>query len=192
MIGSKLLTTLSPHAQAIKLAAIGVGLLALVASTAKVTADIYQGRIDELKLGYVEAEKKAVELALARQKAQNEIDKNAAVNEAEAQTTIVERTHTITEKVPVYVPVSTKCPVTAGFIRVLDAAVLGVSPGDIPLPAGQSDDSCAAVDPRTLALNIVANYGTCHANAQQLTSLQDWLKATTAASKKAAGQGRAR
>ncbi len=183
---TKILTKVSPHLQTIKWVAIGVGILALVAGTAKVTADIYQGKIAEMKAGYIEAEKKAVELALARQKAQNEVDKNAAVNEAKAQNKIVEVTHTIREKVPVYVPTATKCAVTVGFVRVLDAAVLGVSPGDIPLAAGQSDDSCAAVDPRTLALNIVANYGACHANAQQLTSLQGWVTATIKASKDAA------
>lgn len=144
-----------------------------------------EGAIEKMKAGYAKAETEAVRVALERQKLQNEVDKVAAVGEAKAQIRIVEVTHTITEKVPTYVPVSTKCPVTAGFIRVLDAAVLGVSPGDIPLPAGQSDDSCAAVDPRTLALNIVANYGACTANAQQLTSLQGWVAATTAASKKA-------
>lgn len=135
------------------------------------------------KVGYAKAEKAAVEKALERQKAQNDIDKTAAVSEAKAQTRIVEVTHTIREKVPVYVPTTTRCPVTAGFVRVLDAAVLGVSPADIPLAAGQSDDSCAAVDPRTLALNIVANYGACQANAQQLTSLQGWVTATIRASK---------
>lgn len=61
--------------------------------------------------------------------------------------------------------------ITYGFVRVLDAQVHGVSPADLPLPAGLTDDACAPVDAVALANSIVANYGAAKANAEQLNSL---------------------
>ena len=178
-----LLTKVSPHLQTAKWVGIGVGLLALVAGTAWTTAKVYQGTIEKMKAGYAKAETEAVRQALERQKVQAAIDLTAAVDEARAQTEIVTVTHTITKEIPVHVPVASKCAVTLGFIRVLDAAIHGVSPASLPLPAGQLDESCAGADPRTLALNIVENYRTAAANAQQLTALQAWVRATIEASK---------
>lgn len=168
-----------------KLIAIGVAAIALVAATAWLTAQVYKGRIEAMKADYAKAETEAVRRALELQQAQAAIDLKAAVDEARAQREIVTVTETITKEIPVHVPVASKCPVTVGFVRVLDAAVLGVAPGSLSLPAGKSDESCADVDPRTLALNITANYrAVCEANAQQLTNLQAWVRATIAASKR--------
>jgi hypothetical protein len=37
--------------------------------------------------------------------------------------------------------------------------------------------SSAAVPAQALAESVVGNYGTCHETAEQLTALQDWIKA---------------
>lgn len=58
-----------------------------------------------------------------------------------------------------------------GFVRVLDAAILGVRPDDLPLPTGASDDACAPVVASHLAAEIVANYGLARQNANQLDAL---------------------
>jgi hypothetical protein len=119
----------------------------------------------------------AVEAARKIQAAEDAVSLKSAVEEAKAQQQIVTRTETIVKEVPKYVPVASKCPVTVGFIRVLDAAVLGVSPADLPLPAGKSNDSCADIDAPAVATRIIANYsGVCEANARQLTSLQEWVR----------------
>jgi hypothetical protein len=126
-----------------------------------------------------------VKAAAAIKKAEDQFSLQAAVDEAKKQAQIVTVTNTVTKEVPKYVPIGSKCPVTIGLLRVLDAAVLGVDPAQLPLGPGQSDESCADVDARTLALNIVANYGACQANAQQLTSLQAWVRGIIEASKPA-------
>jgi hypothetical protein len=186
----KLVGGLSPHLRTIKLVGLAVAAIALVAGTAWVTAEVKQGEIERMKAGYAKAEAEAVRQALERQKIQAGIDLKAAVEEAQKQIEIVTVTHTITKEIPIHVPLASKCAVTVGFLRVLDAAVHGVTPAGLPLAAGQSDDSCAATDPRTLALNIVQNYRTCEANAQQLTSLQAWVTDTIKASKAASSHGR--
>ena len=107
-----------------------------------------------------------------------------AVDEAKAQQQIATKTEIVVKEVPKYVPVASKCAVTIGFLRVLDAAVHGVDPANLPLPAGKSDESCADLDARALAVAVVRNYrDVCQANAQQLTSLQVWVRGIQEASK---------
>lgn len=172
-----------PSLQTVKLIAflVGAALIALGASI--VTHKVDEAKLLKIEAGYKDAQIKAVALAQRVQAAQDKVSLDAAVAEASAQANVVARTNTVTQEVIRYVPIASKCAVSVGFVRVLNAAVLGVSTADVPGPAGKSDDACADADARTLALNIVANYGACNANAEQLGALQGWVRSTIAASK---------
>ena len=66
--------------------------------------------------------------------------------------------------------------VSFGLVRVLDAAVLGVSPDALTLPPGKSDDTCSPITATELASSIVSNYGAALGNAEQLAALQNLLR----------------
>lgn len=156
---------------------------ALVLGTAWITHRVDEGTIAKMKEDWAEAQTEAIDQAMKIQRAQDDVSLQAAVDEAASQQKIVTQTQIITKEVPIHVPAASKCPVTVGFLRVLDAAVLGSAAADLPLAAGQSDESCATTDARTLALNITANYSACRANAEQLGGLQSWVTGIIAASK---------
>lgn len=178
-----ILAAISPHAGAIKIGLAVLGIVGIAAGSAWATHRIDQVALLKLEAKWKDAEIAAVEAARKIQKAQDEVSLKAAVAEAKAQQQIVTKTETVVREVPKYVPVASKCAVTVGFLRVLDAAILGRSPADLPLPAGKSNDSCADLDAPTVAARLVANLGTCQANAQQLNGLQDWVRKIGEASK---------
>jgi hypothetical protein len=136
-------------------------------------------RLDALSAA--EAAAQAQGKALAAKQAQ--IGATAAAHEQSAQTAIAVRYRTIIQKVPTYVTAQDdlRYPLSVGFVRVHDAAALGVDPAAIPLPAGQSDDARSTIAPSQLAGVIVGNYSACTANARELTDLQAWITAQEAA-----------
>lgn len=107
-----------------------------------------------------------------------------AVAEAKAQETIHAHVVTVVKSVTQYVTqkadtILVPC-IPYGFVRVLDAAALStssrpVSPSDLALPTGQSDDACAPIKASDLAAAIAANYGTAEENAEQLNSLEAFV-----------------
>jgi hypothetical protein len=116
-----------------------------------------------------------------------------AIAEASAQQIVQTKTVTITKEVPVYVTPHTDSVVIScipyGFVRVLDAAIPGSGangdPSALPLPSGQSDDSCAPISASVLAERLVADLGVAEANAEQLDALEAAVAALT---KEADGQ----
>jgi hypothetical protein len=68
-------------------------------------------------------------------------------------------------------------------ICVLDAAATGRDPAELPLGAGQFDESCAPVAASDLARRIAENYGAARQNAEQLNALEAWVRAEEAAAK---------
>lgn len=130
----------------------------------------------------LEAQAEALRKVAATQHAVDMEATQGAVAEAAAQNRIITRTITVTQEVPHYVTVqadAVSC-IPYGLVRVLDAAALAgpngsVSPGDLALPAGQSDDACSPVKASVLAASVVANYGTAAQNAEQLNALEAWV-----------------
>lgn len=114
---------------------------------------------------------------------QGAITVSSAQHEQAAQTAIQTRYRTIIKEVPTYVTpqIDSSYPLSWAFVRVHDAAALGVDVSAISLPAGQSDAGASTVAPSALADIIAGNYGSCHANAKQLTALQAWVRAEQAA-----------
>jgi len=84
---------------------------------------------------------------------------------------------TVVQKVPIYVPASADaaCIVPAGFVRLHDAAAQSV----IPDPTGPADAQASGLALSAVAGIVVDNYTTCHAIAEQLTALQDWVRANS-------------
>ncbi len=136
----------------------------------KITHDVYEGKVARITLGYAEAEKNALAAQAKRLEADNATVLAAAVAEQTAQITILRHTSVLKLEVPKYVTINQPC-ITLGFVRVLDAAVHGVNPDDLPLAAGQSNDTCAPTDAIALARSIADNYGIARANAEQLDAL---------------------
>jgi hypothetical protein len=116
-------------------------------------------------------EVKAIQHTSAVQtKAVAKADKAAAATEAKAQAAIAVQTRVIHERIPTYVTVRTPC-IPWSVVRVHDAAVLGVDPSTLSLPAGQSNDACSDVAPAAFLGTLTDNYAAARANAQQLDDL---------------------
>jgi hypothetical protein len=148
----------------------------LVGSGAYVMHDVDNAKLEKVELSYKTAEEAAVAAAAAQQKA---IDAAAlAASSAEAQQQAQFATALQQELSDVQVHVSTKLVpcIPYGLVRVLDAAVLGVSASSLALPAGKSDATCSALTANDLAGSVISNYGSARANAEQLTALQKLLR----------------
>jgi hypothetical protein len=96
------------------------------------------------------------------------------VEAAQRAAEIREVTRTIIKEVPVYVTpeADAACAVPPGFVRVHDAAVLGV-PVDHPAVAPDAAASVPALS--AVAGTVAANYGTCNELRQQLIGLQGYI-----------------
>lgn len=84
---------------------------------------------------------------------------------------IEKRGATIVKEVPVYVSAAADraCAVPAGFVRLHDAAALGLQP---PGGAGAADEAASGVALSAVAGTVAGNYTECHASAEQLRQLQ--------------------
>jgi hypothetical protein len=93
--------------------------------------------------------------------------------------TIYQHGDTITKEVPVYVTThdDAACTIPVGFVRVYNAAAQGQ-----PLPgrAGPPDARPSGLALSTVAGTSVDNLTTCHAIAEQLHGLQQWVRANQA------------
>ena len=111
----------------------------------------------------------------------------AAVRERQAQATVKvvtqyvdhvrvvrEKGDTIIKEVPVYVPVQADaaCTINRGFVRLHDAAAAG----ELPESARDADAVAAGIALSAVAGTVVANYQSCHENAEQLRALQTWIR----------------
>jgi hypothetical protein len=123
---------------------------------------------------------KAAQAKVAKREAQ--ADKITAKTSADLQKTRVEiqyRTVTLTKEIPTYVPIDpSRGSLPVGFVRLYDAAVLGVSPA--PDGAGRADAEPSGVTDAQLAQTDIENLGACRANAAQLEAFQRWYEAIRA------------
>jgi len=87
------------------------------------------------------------------------------------------RTITTIREVPVYVTAETdrRFAIPVGLVRVHDAAARGVSPAEVPDPAGRPDDAPSGVAASALGEILAANYGSCLADLERFRDLQRWV-----------------
>lgn len=123
-----------------------------------------------------QAEQLANQVALVKERADETVIRDAAVKQAASQVQIVTQTLTLQKEVIRHVTVHSPC-ISLGFIRVLDAEVLGVAADRLPLAAGQSDDTCSPLTADAVAERIIANYGRARQNAIQLDELEASVRA---------------
>ncbi|NBF12152.1 hypothetical protein [Pseudomonas sp. Fl4BN1] len=86
---------------------------------------------------------------------------------------------TLTKEVPIYVSKTADdaCVVPDGFVRVHDAGA-----ANLPVAGGPSvaDGTASGLALSTVAASVVDNYSECHANAEQLKALQQWVRESQA------------
>lgn len=82
---------------------------------------------------------------------------------------------TIIKEIPVYVTAESDsaCAVPRGFVRLHDAAAAGAIPG----PTGSADAAPAGIALSTVAETVAGNYQRARENSEQLSALQDWVRA---------------
>ncbi|MCD9124030.1 hypothetical protein [Cupriavidus sp. UGS-1] len=82
---------------------------------------------------------------------------------------------TIIKEIPRYVPAQADaaCTVPVGFVRLHDAAAAGAVLGHDP---GSVDAAPSGVALSAVAETVAGNYTDSHANAEQMTSLQEALR----------------
>src|ERR1700761_2277052 len=123
------------------------------------------------------ASKEAMQAALATVKAkQAEVTTQVVTKYVDRVQTIQGATKTIIQKVPVYVTAKADaaCPIPNGFVRLHDAAAEDSM--QLPANASTTDAARSEVTLSDVEETVAGNYGICHANAEQLTALQDWVK----------------
>lgn len=137
----------------------------------------WQAKWDKHIAADAKAETKAVVKASDQKQAQvtagNKVSAKATVTDRKVQDQITE----VIKDVPKHVPPSSdpgRC-VTYGFVRTIDAAILGVRPSELQLPAGKSDTDCSPLEASAVATGIVENVGIARQNAVQLNALIDYL-----------------
>jgi len=65
-----------------------------------------------------------------------------------------------------------KCPIPNAFVVLHDSA----SKNEVPDTARLADEGTSATKLSTVTETVVGNYSICHQNAEQLKSLQEWIK----------------
>lgn len=109
-------------------------------------------------------------LATAKtQKAQAEVTVKVVTKYIDKIKVVHERGETITKEIPVFVPIDSP-PISGGFRLWHDALVQGTVPDSTRIP------DAAPVPTQDLAYTIKENYIGCQANAEQLISLQEWIR----------------
>jgi hypothetical protein len=90
---------------------------------------------------------------------------------------------TIEWEIPVHVSPETdaRFPLAVGFVRVHDAAALGMPVADVHDPAGRPDDAASELAASEAARTIAGNYEACADNAQRLETWQAWWRGQLAA-----------
>jgi len=96
-----------------------------------------------------------------------------------AQARIAWRTRTLVEEIPHAMPPASDraWPLSVGFVRLHDAAALGIDLSGVAAPAGRPDASASRVAPSALAGILARNYGDCRADAAELAGWQAWYAA---------------
>lgn len=155
----------------IKLYVMAGALLAAVLGSAVVTHKVDNSRYEALQIKIEKAHEKALDDAIALQQKEDQINVEQAQAYAAEQQRLATSAAQQLKEVEAHVKANGSHCVTWGLVRVLDSAATRRAVAEMPAPAGKSDDACAPTDAIALARNVVGNYYTAHANADQLNAL---------------------
>jgi len=87
---------------------------------------------------------------------------------------VKEKGDVIIKEVPKYITKESdaKCPIPNAFVVLHDSA----SKNEIPDPTRLANEGTSDTKLSTVTETVVGNYSICHQNAEQLKSLQEWIK----------------
>ena len=131
-------------------------------------------------LGYTRAKTAAdlefIEYIKAAENRVKTLEKQLDEKKIEIVTEYVDRVITVKEKEYVYIDksknVPSKCELSTGWVHLHDSAARGTEPDS----AGVTDATPSGIKDNQALGTIVSNYSVCEQNAQQLKSLQDWVR----------------
>lgn len=157
---------------------IGVGALAALAAgfgSYEVTAAFKDRTIDHMKLVDAQAITKAWQIGWARKEAADKITHDADVAYAEKQQKTVTVTVENIRKVPVYVTAKddARCHLNFGFVRVLDASGLGITPDQLPNRSAEPDSADSGIPLSDATALLVQALGDRKAFADRLENARD-------------------
>jgi hypothetical protein len=109
------------------------------------------------------------QLRIAYEKAKNHVNEKIVTEYVDR---IIYVTKWRTKNVEIVKEVPSNCELSAGWVHVHDSAAEG---RDANSTAAADGTSSEIKDTEALA-TVIDNYGTCAANAEKLTALQNWIK----------------
>lgn len=152
---------LAPYMAAIKLGAAALAAVAIAAGSWWMTATYYQLKISEYEKLQQAQIIIAQDEAAHRQAAADKITADENTTAAERRQLQLQQVIANLRKVPQYVTPETdkRFPLPCGFVRLHDAAALGIEAGAVSLPAGKTDGDECPVTPSAAASIVQSNYG---------------------------------
>jgi len=137
----------------------------------------------EMQAASVKAIAKAAADARLQQMQADKITYNISLSFAEEQQKIVGLTITQIREIPVYVSpkADAACVVNTGFVLMHDAAARGDKPASAISAGGPGAlDTPSAVRLSDVEATVTVNYGKYRQIANELSKLQEWVRAQTA------------
>jgi len=157
------------------------GLAAIVAGYAaySVTNAYEQNTIKEMKIADLQGVADAWKAGWERRDAQDAVTHAVDTDNANKQANINQNTGEIVRYVTKYIPAKADaaCVLPNGFVRVLDAALTGVAPADLPGSAAEPDDAPSGLtlsQASTLLAQSLGDYAATRARI--LNAADDWAK----------------
>lgn len=124
---------------------------------------------------YWQAQFAEMKIAAAKREAESAKVTTQVVTKYIDRVTVVKETSDATVKaIPKLISqdADAKCDVPNGFVMLHDSA----AKGEVPDTSGSSNEAASGVKISEVGQTVTENYGTCHQNAEQLKSLQEWIK----------------
>jgi hypothetical protein len=112
----------------------------------------------------------------AAEKLVAQLEKDLAKAKENVITVYVDRVKIVKEKEYVYInkskDVPSKCELSSGWVSLHDSAAKGSEPD----PTGVADASPSGIKDNKALETVINNYSTCQQNAEQLKTLQEWIR----------------
>jgi len=159
----KFVPLISTYQLPIQVASIAVLVFGVYMEGGIATQEKWEARVAEVKLEM--AKKEVVSAEVTTKVVTKYINKVQIVKE---------KGNEIIKQVPVYITkdADAKCDVPTGFVMLHDSA----SRNEVPDPTRKVDGTTSEVKISGVAETVVDNYTTYHQVAEQLRSLQDWVR----------------
>lgn len=141
-------------------------------------------KIADMKLADAQAVNDAWKLGWLRRDAQEAVTVKANNSNANTQAAIAANTQGVIQYVPKYITVhdNAACPLPAGFSRLLDAAITGQSPADLPDDAGKSIGTATGPSLSEATAVLAQDLGDYFATRARVLNARDaWSGAAAAA-----------